>query len=366
MRTVKVNLKGRPYAIVIGSNIMGRLGARLKNLGIGSDAYIITNPFLKVKYGNTLKMALTASGFTVRFKTIPDTEKSKSMEVSAGILRDLVGYDKKKRVFIVAFGGGVVGDVSGFVASIYKRGIPYVQIPTTLLAQVDSAIGGKTAVDLAQGKNLVGAFYQPRMVFSDVSFLKSLAPRQIRSGLAEVIKYGIIKDARLFDYIEKNREKILSLDPAALERIIASCSGIKAGIVSRDEKEEKGLRTILNFGHTAGHAIEAASGYNKYNHGEAIAVGMIIASRISMRRKLISPETFRRIEGLITAVGLPVKIKGITLSGAMNALARDKKFTGAKNKLVLTKGLGRTLVKENIPLKEITEAVKERMQEGSL
>ncbi len=299
MSRLKLKLKKQSYDIVIGAGTLGLLGKYLKKLDIGRDAYIITNAFLKNKYGSELKRGLLKSGFTVKFRTVPDTEKSKSIETAASLIKDITAYDKKKKIFIIAFGGGVVGDLAGFTASIYRRGIPYIQVPTTLLAQVDSSIGGKTAVDLSQGKNLVGAFYQPRLVFADTTLLKSLDNRQVRAGLAEVIKYGVIKDIRLFKFMEDNHKDILSLKPRALEFIITRCGKIKADVVSLDEKEEKGIRTILNFGHTIGHAIEAASGFKGYNHGEAIALGMLAASDISVKLGLTNNTTAQRIENLI-------------------------------------------------------------------
>lgn len=361
MQKIKLNLKKRSYNIIVGFNIINSLGKILTKLGIGPDAYIITNTPIKNRYGQTLNKILKESRFNVRFKIIPDTEKSKSIETSASVIKDIAHFDLKRQIFIVAFGGGVVGDLSGFVASIYKRGVPYIQIPTTLLAQVDSSIGGKTAVDLLEGKNLVGAFYQPRLVFSDVMFLKTLSQKQIRTGLAEVIKYGIIYDPQLFSYLEKRYKDILSLKAHALEYIVRCCSYIKAKIVQGDEREEKGVRTILNFGHTVGHAIESASNYKLYNHGEAIALGMLIASDISRRLKLINDATFQRIENLIKVVGLPLNIKNLSLEDIINAHYHDKKFIGPKNRFVLTKGIGKIKILENIPLGIIREAIKKRI-----
>jgi 3-dehydroquinate synthase len=360
MHTLKLKLKKQSYDIIIGSDILRCLGKYIQKLDIGKDAYVITNTFLKNKYGNQLKRGLVKSGFTVRFKTVPDTEKSKSIETATSLIKDITAYDKKKKVFVVAFGGGVIGDLAGFTASIYKRGIPYIQVPTTLLAQVDSSIGGKTAVDLSQGKNLVGAFYQPRLVFTDAALLKSLDARQMRAGLAEVIKYGIIKDARLFAFMENKHKDILSLKPGTLEFIITRCSKIKAGIVGLDEREEKGIRTILNFGHTIGHAIEAAAGFKGYNHGEAIALGMLIASGISRKLGLTNDATAQRIENLIMAVGLPAKIKKISFAGIIKMHYHDKKFIGSQNRFVLIKGIGKTRIVKNIPLKIISQALKER------
>jgi 3-dehydroquinate synthase len=229
-----------------------------------------------------------------------------------------------------------------------------------LLAQVDSAIGGKTAVDLNQGKNLIGAFYQPRLVFSDVNILGSLDARQIRSGLAEVIKYGVIKDTGLFKYLEKKYHAVLDLKLPALEFVVLRSSKIKAKIVRLDEREEKGIRTILNFGHTIGHAIETAARYSVYNHGEAIGLGMLIASDISRKLNLINGRTSKRIENLISAVGLPVKIKRVSAAEIIKAHYHDKKFVGSANKFVLIKGIGRAKVVKNIPFKIIRQALKTR------
>ena len=360
MKAIKVNLKNRSYDIIVGPGIIKLLPAFIAKLGIGNSAYIITNARIKNKYGAALNKILKRAGFNARFKTIPDTEKSKSIGKAGLLIKDIAHYDKRRRTFIVAFGGGVIGDLAGFIASIYKRGAPYIQIPTTLLAQVDSAIGGKTGVDLPEAKNLVGAFYQPRLVLSDVGFLKSLPKRQIRAGLAEVIKYGLIKDRVLFYFLERNYRDIIKLNPVSFEYIIERSSRIKAAIVASDEREEKGLRTILNFGHTIGHAIEAASHYKLYNHGEAIALGMLVASDISRSLNLITGNVHKRIENLIKLSGLPSRIKGVGLRNIINAHYRDKKFIGSKNRFVLIKGIGKTKIIENIPLKIIKEAVGKR------
>jgi 3-dehydroquinate synthase len=361
MKIIRLNLKKRAYNIIVGTNIIGLLGRYIKRLNIGGDAYVITNLKIKNKYGRILTLALKNYGLTVKFKLIPDSEKSKSIATAYAVLNDLTRYDKKKRIFIIAFGGGVVGDLAGFIASIYKRGIPYIQVPTTLLAQVDSGIGGKTAVDLAGGKNLVGAFYQPRLVFSELNTLKTLDLRQVRSGLAEAIKYGIIKDAQLFSYLEKKYQDILSLRPQALEFIVSRCSAIKAKIVAEDEKETRGIRTVLNFGHTIGHALEKASGYKRYGHGEAVALGMLVAGEISRKLGLINSGTLKRIEGAIKAVGLPTKIKNVSLNNVIEAQYHDKKFKGAKNRFVLITAIGKARIVEGIPLEVIKESLKQRI-----
>jgi len=357
MRKIKVNLGKRSYDIIIGKLILNKLSGYLRKLNIGSDAYIITNALLKNRYGTMLSHALVKGGFSCRFKIISDSEKSKSLENAGRLIKDLARFDRKRKIFIIAFGGGVVGDLAGFVASVYKRGIAYVQVPTTLLAQVDSAIGGKTAVDLDLGKNLVGAFYQPRLVFSEIDFLKTLDRRQVASGMAEVIKYAIIRDKDLFYLLESKHRDVFKNNPAVLEKIISSCSGIKAAIASDDEKEVSGLRTILNFGHTIGHAIESACGYKGYNHGEAVALGMLVASELSCILGLIDKKLALRIEDLIRLYGLPVKLKSLPIPKIISAYYHDKKFVGRQNKLVLIRAIGEPILVRNVTLELIKEAI---------
>jgi 3-dehydroquinate synthase len=360
MKTFQVKLKSRSYRIIVGAGLLAKLGLFLEKLNIGSDAYIITNPYLKARYGKILEASLARCGFSFIYKLVPDSEKSKSLVQAGKVLSGLTAYDRKKKVFIIAFGGGVVGDLSGFAASIYRRGTAYIQVPTSLLAQVDSGIGGKTAVDLSRGKNLAGTFYQPKLVLSDIDLLKTLDRRQLRSALAEVIKYALIQDRGLFIYLEKNLGRILAKDRASLEFIVAKCSAIKAGIVSVDEFEKRGLRTVLNFGHTLGHAIEAAGGFSVYNHGEAVSLGMLAACGISVKLKLLKDSDAKRIFELVRKAGLPTKIKGLDPEKIIRSHYHDKKFSGAKNKFVLLCGIGKSLVKENIPLEVISGALRER------
>ncbi|MCX5667843.1 MAG: 3-dehydroquinate synthase, partial [Candidatus Omnitrophica bacterium] len=284
MRCVKVNLKDRSYNILIGDGLLSKSGAIIKKLKIGRDAVVITNKSLRHAYGKTLKHSLNRSGISVKFELVPDSEKAKSSHTLLKVLDHIAAYDRNRSVFIIALGGGVAGDLAGFAAAVYKRGIPYVQIPTTLLAQVDSSVGGKAAIDLPAGKNLAGAFYQPKVVISDINVLMSLPQRQVRNGLAEIIKYGVIKDRELFVYLEKNYRKAALLDKKTLSTLITRSVRIKARIVADDELDRKGKRMVLNYGHTIGHAIEAASSYsNRYNHGEAIAIGMCVAADIASK-----------------------------------------------------------------------------------
>jgi 3-dehydroquinate synthase len=358
MSIVKVSLGKRSYPIIIGYSILNQLGAYLKRINIGTDVFIITNAFLKNKYGTKLSQVLSKNGFNCYFKLIADSEKSKSMETASLVIKELAKFDQKKKVFIIAFGGGVVGDLAGFVASVYKRGIDYVQIPTTLLAQVDSAIGGKTAVDLDLGKNLVGAFYQPRLVFTEVEFLKSLEVMQVRCGMAEVIKYAVIKDQKLFNFLENNYQEVMRGNSATLKVIINACCRIKADIVTQDEKETTGLRSILNFGHTIGHAIEAASGYKSYNHGQAVSLGMAVAVDLSNKLGLIDIKLATRIRNLIKLYGLPMKIEGVSVVKIIRAHYHDKKFSGKENKFVLIGGIGKPKIVRNIKLDLIKEVVR--------
>lgn len=357
MKKICVKLKERSYDVFIGDNIIDKLGLEVKKILKQDTAIIITNPKISRLYLKSVKSSLKTRGFGVVVLTIPDSEKAKSFFYLNKLLNKVAKLSNERKPFIVALGGGVVGDVAGFVASIYKRGIPYIQVPTTLLAQIDSSIGGKTAVDLSLGKNLAGAFYQPRLVFADVSFLKTLDQRQISSGIAEMIKYSLIKDFKLFIYLEKHWPDVLRLNPSVVVPVISTCVRIKSEVVSKDEFEKKGLRTILNFGHTVGHAIETATNY-RYNHGEAVALGMIVASRISQLLGLITPKAAERIRLLIKRCHLPDKIKEINFEKLLRIISFDKKFQGEKNRFVLLKSIGKAIVKESISQKVIYAALK--------
>ena len=347
-RVIQIRLKENSHKIVVGYAVLPQLGKYLHPLKIGHDAVIITTSSINKLHGQTVCAALKKFRFTVKVCEVPDGEKSKSLECAFKLFNEIACYDVQKKIFIVALGGGVIGDLSGFVASCYKRGIPYIQIPTTLLAQIDSAIGGKVAVDLPSGKNLVGAFYHPKLVLSDVAVLETLSLRQIRNGLAEAIKYGMIGNRKFFEYLEENYKKILSLTPQFLTEVVCVCSRIKTRVVMRDEKETKGIRTILNFGHTIGHAVETALRYNQYQHGEAVAVGMGVAADISVRMGLLRSQDALRLKQLIKAVGLPTQLKNVSVNEILQAMAHDKKFIGKKNRFVLATGIGRVGVFEGV------------------
>ena len=355
---IPVKLKDNPYIIAIGYDILGELPKHISALGFGKDAVIISHPIIERLYGVKLSAALKKAGYSVKVFNVPEGEKSKSAACAMSLLKEISRYDVDKNIFIIALGGGVIGDLAGFVAAIYKRGVPYIQVPTTLLAQIDSSIGGKTAIDLETGKNLVGAFYQPRLVWADTKVLKTLSQRQISNGLAEAVKYGVIADPELFSYIEANHQKFFKGEIDVLNFIVRRCAAIKAGVVSKDEKETKGLRTILNFGHTVGHAVEAASQYDQYHHGESVGLGMRVALRISVSLKLLSIPQEHRINQLISSVGLPEKIVGVRLPKILDLMRHDKKFVAGRNRFVLARRIGQVDVVSDIPTDIITQSIQ--------
>jgi len=358
MKRIRVNLKNRSYSIHIGSGILKDAGKILKAELVGRDAILITNDKVKKLHGRMLISSLKRQGISTKVFTVPDSERSKSPAVAVRLLEDIARYDTMKNIFIIAFGGGVIGDLAGFVAATYKRGIPYVQIPTTLLAQIDSSIGGKVAIDLSIGKNLVGAYYQPKLVLSDVAVLQTLSMRQLRNGLAEAVKYGVILDEKFFNFLETHMAAILSKNQKNLIAVVNECSRIKKDVVVADEFETKGLRTILNFGHTLGHAIESAGKYKLYHHGEAIALGMRMAAHISHQVLNFSHQNGQRLNNLLTSVGLPSSVKRIGWAAIYQHMLHDKKFICGKNKFVLAKQIGKVRILDGIKLNYIKSAVK--------
>src|SRR5260221_9422912 len=307
MHVVKVSLGERSYSILIGAGLLPRLGKECRKLNLVGRCAIISDRNVGQHYGQAVQEILTAAGFDCVSITVRAGETTKSLATVQRCYDQLARHRLERKSFIVALGGGVVGDLAGFVAATYLRGIPFVQVPPTLLAQVDSSVGGKVGVNLKAGKNLVGAFYQPRLVLCDLDLLATLPSREYRSGLAEVIKYGIIYDAALFGLLEKELPKLLRREEGTLAEIVAWCCEIKAKVVGRDETEG-GLRAILNFGHTVGHAIEAISGYGAYLHGEAISIGQVVAARLSEMQLGLPRQEADRIASLFARAGLPTSI----------------------------------------------------------
>jgi 3-dehydroquinate synthase len=363
MRTVPVSLGSRSYPILVGNQLLSRLGSECKKLGLGAKCVVITDANVGSLYSKSAIEHLQNAGFDPHEIQIPTGETAKSLKVVEECYNNLAAQRIERKSFVVALGGGVVGDLAGFVAASYLRGLAFVQVPTTLLAQVDSSVGGKVGVNLKAGKNLVGAFYQPRLVICDLDSLKTLPEREFRAGLAEVIKYGIIHDEALFRRLEREMKAILNRDPKILAPIIARCCEIKADVVGKDETES-GLRAILNFGHTVGHGLEAISGYGKYLHGEAISIGQIVAARISQKSLTLKQVECDRIRNLFAAAGLPVSIKltEVQKKRLFSAMTLDKKVSDGEVKFVLARRIGRVEFGHKVSRSVIDEALKETSQ----
>ena len=345
MHVVKVSLGDRSYDIEIGTSL-DRIGERLQDLGFGQKIAIITNPTVKKLYGQPVADSLKAAGFLVLSIEIPDGEQYKTLDWANAIYSALLINSFDRKSALVALGGGVIGDLTGFAAATFMRGVPFIQMPTTLLAMVDSSVGGKTGVNHAMGKNMIGAFYQPKKVLMYLDVLKSLPQAEFLAGMAEVIKYGVIWDASFFEYLDRKRDKILALDREALSHIIQRSCEIKAEVVSKDEREG-GLRAILNFGHTVGHAIETAENYTM-RHGEAVAIGMVYASKLAHKTGLCDASVPERVEKLIRSYGLPTNLAALSrkpsVTEIMDAMQIDKKAEDGKVKFVLPKKIGEVVV----------------------
>lgn len=354
VETVTVDLGERSYPIVIGAGVLRDLGREVAAVIGSRHAAVITNPTVRKLYGEPVIASLGAAGFAATVIEIPDGEEYKNLASLASVYEQLTAARMERSSPIVALGGGVVGDVAGFAAATFLRGLPYVQVPTTLLAQVDSSVGGKTGINLPAGKNLVGAFYQPRLVLIDLETLRSLPQREFVAGMAEVVKYGAILDADLFASLEQHVERILHLDMPLLRDVVRRCCELKAMVVCRDERESD-YRSILNFGHTLGHALESVTQYARYLHGEAIAIGMAFAARLSAARGYCAPETMQRLIGLLERCGLPVVIPAELVSANLAvAIESDKKVANAKVKFVCLEELGRARF-EYVTASEILE-----------
>lgn len=347
MGEVYIDLGARSYTIHIGRDLLNSLG-ELVGPASGSKIMVVTNPTVNSLYGKTVTGQLEKAGFKVLPAEVPDGEEYKSLD-SAERLYDLAYTGElDRKTPILALGGGVVGDLAGFVAATYLRGVPFIQVPTTLLAQVDSSVGGKVAVNHPRGKNIIGAFYQPSLVLADLSTLGSLSDREIRAGLAEVIKYGIIEDEAFFRWLEDNMERALRQDSRAMEWIVTVSCRAKAAVVQEDETEQ-GKRAILNFGHTVGHAVEALTGYSAYRHGEAVAMGMAAAARMAEYCGMIGIQERKRIESLLERAGLPTEVPASLDRRAMlDSMRRDKKVVSSRLTFVLPEAIGKVKIVRDV------------------
>lgn len=358
MHVVKVRLGSRSYSILIGPGLLPRLGLQCSKLKLGRRCAVVSDVHVARRFARKAMASLKSAGFDPLLITVPAGEGAKSLKTVQACYDQLAAHRLERKSFIVALGGGVVGDLAGFVAATYLRGVPFVQVPTTLLAQVDSSVGGKVGVNLKAGKNLVGAFHQPKLVLCDLDTLRTLPKREFRAGLAEVIKYGIIYDEALFERLENRLAALLKLDTKLLGEVVARCCEIKAEVVGQDETET-GVRAILNFGHTIGHAIENSAGYGKYLHGEAISIGQVAAAKLSCEVLGLCGSCVERIRGLFRRAGLPTEIHLNPAQRArlLAAMKLDKKVSGGEIKFVLAEEIGKVVWGQSVPEELIERAL---------
>ncbi|MBF0462066.1 MAG: 3-dehydroquinate synthase [Magnetococcales bacterium] len=362
LETLSVALGSRSYDIVIGTHLFAQLGARLQPLLPGKQVAIVSNTTVAPLYLETVAASLRQHGFVTLPILLPDGEAHKNWENLQKIFDALIQHRFERSSTLLALGGGVVGDMTGFAAATFLRGVSFVQVPTTLLAQVDASIGGKTGINHPLGKNLLGAFYQPRQVIIDVDTLATLPARERLAGMAEVIKYGILWDAAFFERLEQDLEGVLRLEQHLLIATIRACCAIKATIVAQDERETAtGQRALLNLGHTFGHAIETLTGYGHLLHGEAVAIGMVMAADLSQAMGLCSATEARRIAQLIARCGLPVRAPWFPVEQYLEAMARDKKVLGGAVRLVLVDHIGQASIQSTVPMELIREMIGRNM-----
>ena len=355
MQTLRVELGERAYPIHIGEGLLSDAGLLAPHLEQPRVA-VVTNTTVAPLYLQQLSAALRARGVAVISIVLEDGERYKDWATLNRIYDALLEQRCDRKTTLIALGGGVVGDIAGFAAATYMRGIPFIQIPTTLLAQVDSSIGGKTGINHRLGKNMIGAFYQPRVVLADTAVLKTLPPRELSAGLAEVIKHGLIRDEAFVAWLEQNVDSLLACDAQALAHAVRRCCEIKAAVVAEDERET-GVRALLNFGHTFGHAIESGLGYGNWLHGEAVAAGMAMAGDLSSRMGLIAQSDAQRIVALLERAGLPVAQPGIAPARLLELMAVDKKTEGGRLRFILLDRIGAASLRDQVPAELLQQAL---------
>lgn len=357
METLTVALGNRSYPIHIGVGLLGRtelITSRLRQKKVA----IVTNDVVGPLYLAPLQTALERTGIEVVAITLPDGERFKNSETLNSIFDALLQSRCERGTTLLALGGGVVGDLAGFAAAVYQRGVSFIQIPTTLLAQVDSSVGGKTAINHPLGKNMIGAFHQPLAVIADTDTLSTLPPREFAAGLAEVVKYGLIHDRAFFEWLESNMQRLTSREPEALAYAIERSCAVKAEIVALDEREE-GPRALLNFGHTFGHAIEAGVGFGSWLHGEAVAAGMVLASRVAQRLGLIGSEEVTRTSRLLSSAGLPIHAPDLGLERYLELMGHDKKVRDGRNRFVLLRRIGEAYVSDDVSKSALADVLSQ-------
>ena len=355
MRTVNVRLgpppQGREYKIHVGHGLIDKAGQLLAEEGLRHKAVIVTDTTVGRLYAARLKQSMAASGFETALIELPPGEQQKSLETAAGLYSRLSDLYAERTTPIVALGGGVIGDLAGFVAATYMRGVPLVQVPTTILSQGDSSIGGKVAVNHGNLKNKIGAFYHPRLTISDVSLLESLSPREVSDGLAEIIKHGMILDAGLFEFIDENLDRILSRDVGKLEHIVGASASIKARVVEEDELD-LGPRNVLNYGHTVGHAVESVSNLQVW-HGEAVAIGMVAEARIACSLGILEREAVSRLEAVLRKAGLTTQVPDLDRASLLSAMKHDKKVSEGRLKFALPTSIGAVMLTDQVEMSMI-------------
>ena len=346
MRRIEVELGSNSYEIRVGSGLLAQTGRWLKEAGFSGKLVIITDPTVKRLHGDALNGSLVGEDFSVTTLLVPEGEDQKSLETAGRLYHELTASYAERTTPILALGGGVIGDLAGFVAATYQRGVPLIQIPTTLLAQVDSSIGGKVAVDHGQLKNMIGVFYQPRLVIADTDTLKTLPARELANGLAEVIKSAAIRNKEFFAFLEKNLDRAKALDEEALEEVVFQTAKVKAEIVEKDERD-LGLRNILNYGHTIGHAIESTSDF-KIEHGKAVAIGMLAAARISNKMGILDKKELSRLKSVIEKAGLLAGMPKLNMEAIIRAMKHDKKVLRDKIRFVLLESIGKAFIIDEV------------------
>jgi 3-dehydroquinate synthase len=357
-QTVRVDLAERSYDIEIGSGNLPQAGPFLTARGKVTHAVVITDENVQEPHAIRVAESLIGRKIEVAVVAVRPGEPSKSIDVAAGLWNGMLQLNADRQTVVVAVGGGVVGDLAGFIAATYARGIRFLQVPTTLLAQVDSSVGGKVGVNLPEAKNMVGAFLQPLGVLIDIATLETLPPREFIAGLGEVVKYGVALDAELFDYLEAHVAKLAARHPEVLVHVIAQCCRLKAGVVGRDEREQTGPRAVLNYGHTFAHALETLSGYGTLLHGEAVAIGMDCAARLAEQTGRVDASFVARQRALLVALGLPVRLPKLDRQKIVAAMMHDKKVRHGRLRLVLPDRIGHVELADDVPAAEVRKALE--------
>ncbi|PYM17405.1 MAG: 3-dehydroquinate synthase [Candidatus Rokuibacteriota bacterium] len=356
---VPVQLGARSYTIVVEAGGLAKLGDHLRPLGLGSKTALVTDPVIRRLYGDTVTDSLKSAGFSVAHVEIPEGEGAKTLAVAARCWDELLAARLDRSSTVLALGGGAVGDLAGFVSATYMRGMNFVQLPTTVLAQVDASIGGKTAVDHPRAKNLIGAFHQPRLVLVDPLVVRTLPEREFRSGLAEMVKHGIVLDLAYFEEMDAGVPRLLTRDPDTLERLIGGSCRLKAGVIERDPEEKSDLRFALNYGHTIGHALEAVTEYGRWTHGEAVSLGIVAEARLARRLGVASADVVAQQERVLTALGLPTRVGPIDVSAVVAAIGRDKKARDGRIPFVLAPAIGTFKLVYDVTADDVCAALAE-------